>query len=471
MLEPLISRAQHRFALLEGLAQTAVAAAVAIGGFALLLIVGTRYLAVWTVSLFALAGLAIGAIRFRRRLPNLFETARRLDEGAGLHDTLSTALYFSRHDPPGGPSPRDFRLAQRAAAEQLSESVKLESAVPFRFPRTLYWLAGVAVFASALVGVRYRPGRGIDLRPPITQVFFPDLAAPLLAKNEPRDRVSERSAMEKAIDQALEAPVPGDKRQPDLKKGSPNPDSADQTPGDPLPNPDPSALDQVDLANNPSASQDSKDGEDQRAGKEPTAAEKESLLSRLKDAVENFLKSDRSESREGQKGQQQAKRGDAKTADSSGGQKGQPQQNQEQQAGGQEAEAEAEANAERAKEGQAKQSSASGKEQKGENGSGIGSQEGKKEIKLAEQLKAMGKISEIIGQRANSVSGETTIEKQSGDQNLTTAWSSTAASHGETDGDVTRDRISIALQSYVRQYFEEVRKSAATAKKVPAAVK
>ena len=83
----------------------------------------------------------------------------------------------------------------------------------------------------------------------------------------------------------------------------------------------------------------------------------------------------------------------------------------------------------------------------------------------------MGKISEIIGQRANSVSGETTIEKQSGDQNLTTAWSSTAASHGETDGDVTRDRISIALQSYVRQYFEEVRKSAATAKKVPAAVK
>ena len=41
-----------------------------------------------------------------------------------------------------------------------------------------------------------------------------------------------------------------------------------------------------------------------------------------------------------------------------------------------------------------------------------------------------------------------------------------AAGHAETDGDVTRDEIPIALQGFVQQYFTEVRK---TAKKPAAA--
>ena len=61
----------------------------------------------------------------------------------------------------------------------------------------------------------------------------------------------------------------------------------------------------------------------------------------------------------------------------------------------------------------------------GQGGSGIGSQDGSKEIKAAEQLKAMGKISEIIGQRAATVSGETSVEVESGSQKLRTAYSNT----------------------------------------------
>jgi len=38
-------------------------------------------------------------------------------------------------------------------------------------------------------------------------------------------------------------------------------------------------------------------------------------------------------------------------------------------------------------------------------GSGIGSQDGSKDVKLAEQLAAMGKISEIIGKRSANVTG------------------------------------------------------------------
>ena len=43
-------------------------------------------------------------------------------------------------------------------------------------------------------------------------------------------------------------------------------------------------------------------------------------------------------------------------------------------------------------------------------GSGIGRQDGSKDVKLAEQLAAMGKISEIIGKRSANVTGELTVE-------------------------------------------------------------
>ena len=67
-----------------------------------------------------------------------------------------------------------------------------------------------------------------------------------------------------------------------------------------------------------------------------------------------------------------------------------------------------------------KQDIGSGQNQKQE-GNGIGSQDGSKENHAAEQLKAMGKISEIIGRRSATVTGETSIEVQSGNQQLHTA--------------------------------------------------
>jgi hypothetical protein len=94
----------------------------------------------------------------------------------------------------------------------------------------------------------------------------------------------------------------------------------------------------------------------------------------------------------------------------------------------------------------------------------VGSQDGAKDLKAAEQLKAMGKLSEIIGKRSATVTGETTIEVQSGDQQLRTAYSNKTAAHGEADSDVSRDEIPVALQPYVQQYFEQVRKSSQPAK-------
>src|SRR5665213_1495936 len=134
MVEDLIHRARRRFLLNETLAQLAFAAAVIAGGFALLLIVGTRYMEWWTLGAFAIVGLAIGANRVYRRTPGKYETAVRLDGNAGLRDTLSTALYFSGEQAGSA----EFRRSQREQAEIAAGTVRLEQAAPFLVPRSLY---------------------------------------------------------------------------------------------------------------------------------------------------------------------------------------------------------------------------------------------------------------------------------------------------------------------------------------------
>ena len=197
MVEQLIRRARRRLVLNEALGQLAFAAAIAIAGLALILLLGTRWLEWWTLSLFAVAGLAAGAWRVWRSSPDNYVTAVRLDTNAGLHDALSTALYFSSAvvNPAAvaNPNDEDFRRRQRAQAEEAAATVDLDTAVPFTIPRTLYLMAGFAVLASALLLIRFSTGRGLDLRPPLTEVLFEDQAARQQAKQ--KQSASDRSAL------------------------------------------------------------------------------------------------------------------------------------------------------------------------------------------------------------------------------------------------------------------------------------
>ena len=70
----------------------------------------------------------------------------------------------------------------------------------------------------------------------------------------------------------------------------------------------------------------------------------------------------------------------------------------------------------------------------------------------------MGKISEIIGKRAANVSGEVTVEVQNSSQQLKTAWVQQKAAHTNSGGEINRDEVPVELQTYVQQYFEQVRK-------------
>jgi hypothetical protein len=436
------------------------------------------------LTVFAALGVGIGAARAWRAAPDPYSTAVQLDRNACLCDALSTAWYFGAHS---GEYP-EVRDRQRELAEQAARAIDLEMAAPFTFPRALYALAALALLASAIVAIRFRSAAGLDLRPPLTEVLFEDLAA-RQAKNRPSGDPSDRKrldtaesllaklglrvnpddpkqdaeSLDKAIDQALDGAPAGNEKG---EKGQAQGKSQDgkggaglekQPDGDPLDGkPSENGGENADNAN--PGSQQNPSGD--KGNSKSASGNNASLLSKLKDAVSNMFSKSKPDN-SGEKGQQQGQMAKSEKANGDKNASGKGKEQGQSQADAQDGEPSNDA-----QDGQQAQGKAGSKssQQSAQAGSGVGSQDGAKDLKAAEQLKAMGKISEIIGKRAASVTGETTIEVQSGNQQLRTAYSKTAAAHSEADSDLSRDEIPVSLQPYIQQYFEQIRKSAPAGK-------
>jgi hypothetical protein len=489
MLEQLIQRARRRLILNELLAQTALAAAIFAGGLALVLVLGTAFLAWWTLGFFVVIGLGIGIWQVARHTPDSYKTAVQLDENANLKDAISTALHFSAH-PSGSP---EFLQSQREQAAVAAGTVNLESAVPFTFPRAVYAMAALCLLATGLVTMRYSTGKGLNLSRPITEVLFEDQAAREVKK--PGSQRSTQGQWADATDNLLaklglkpeaETPTPGDTdelekaiekalQQPGAATGKNSPKGGEaekgadgkDSPGDDAPGGDP-----IDGADKNGG--DPKDGAGKSDSKKGDASDKansakageggeKSLMSKIKDAVNSMLaKSKPEQSGSSPKGSENHNN---MAKNDKGEKKGDSNQGKPEKGNADSSAEDSDPNGDAlgGQQGDGKESAPSNSSQKQE-GSGIGAQDGAKEMHAAEQLKAMGKISEIIGKRSATVSGETSVEVQSGNQQLHTSYSQTKAAHAETDGDVTRDEIPLAVQAYVQQYFMQVRKAAAAKK-------
>jgi hypothetical protein len=197
------------------------------------------------------------------------------------------------------------------------------------------------------------------------------------------------------------------------------------------------------------------------------AGESSSLMNKLKDAFQNLLS--KAKPRQSQQGSaqhgkdQKSASGKPQQGSQPNGKDGQP-RNGGQQGDAQEGEDGQEAkNSESAQQGKGQGKSDS--EQAGKQpGSGIGSQDGDKAIRNAEQLAAMGKISQILGKRSATISGEATVEVQTTNQQLRTPYAQKGAEHTQGGAEISRDEVPVALQPYVQQYFEQVRKQAAVKK-------
>jgi hypothetical protein len=490
MVGNLVRQARHRVLGNQLFAQGANAVSAALVAFVLLLLFGTQMLS-WPLALaIPLAAVAFGAYRVKRGMPSRYAVAQLVDARLGLADNLSTALYFGEVDPGARVAP-EIRRAQFDEAGRLARSVDVRRAVPYTVPRTVYLMAALALVAGSLFALRYGLSRRLDLRQPLASFLPESLTGGRPVHQANNARPNARQTPE----------TPGDGSTPSIQD-PPNegqdPNQEFQTPGESqteaiarmdarsIPIQKPGERADTEMASDDADSTgegNGKSGEESQSGQQGdaksaqngklpngekqdprNASESSSLMSKLKDAFQNLLSKTRPQQNQ-QGAPQQGK--DQKTAQGRpqqgsqpNGKDGQP-RNGGQQGDAQEGEDGQEAkNSENAQQGKGQGKSDSEQSSK-QPGSGIGSQDGDKAIRNAEQLAAMGKISEILGKRSANITGEATVEVQTTSQQLRTPYAQKGAEHTQAGAEISRDEVPVALQPYVQQYFEQVRKQPA----------
>jgi hypothetical protein len=482
-----IRRARRRLLMNELCAQAVNAFSAALLAFIVLLLAGTELLRwEWLLLMPALAA-GVGIWLALRRLPSPYASAQIVDRRLGLADTLSTAWFFSRNGESRGSGP--MLDGQREQAEQIAASLDVRRAVPLRLPRTIYALGALALVASSLFALRYGVMRKLDLHTPLARMLeqqFHFEEKTVLAKNDRRDPPPQAPAddpgQQASLDQnqsgetepaAEPDPQDGAERSADKKGGNrgdaqKETESAEQQgePGEQEQQAD-QQQSQSDPRNGGSQGQQGNRKTDQAKQSNSQrdangSGESSSILNKVKDAFQNLLS--RMKPQQGSSGSQQAMDQNSRQQQGKGQQNGRQQASKDGQRGdsGQKGDAEEGESSERADNSADAQSKASGKsdgqQASKQPGSGIGSQDGDKSIKQAEQLAAMGKISEIIGKRSANLTGEATVEVQSTTQQLRTPYAQRGAQHAQSGAEIDRDEIPVALQAYVEKYFEQVRK-------------
>lgn len=478
----LVRRAQRRLFYNELFAQGANTSSAALLAVILLLLLGTEILNWEWLLAIPLAAAGAGLFAAWRRRPSAYRAAQIVDRRLGLADTLSTALFFHDSERTAHASPDVVRL-QADAAERVSAAVDVRAAVPFQMPRTAYAMAALLLVATSLFALRYAVTHRLDLKPPLARILEQNFAPPrtVLAKNtpprmHPMDAQSQEADMAAADSEDQKAGDPqnadsdrtgedADQGKAESKKGEKGAKIEEQQGQAGIDQNDANSDDRAgNNADNDSGQQGNNSNSKAGNAKQDAnnSSENSSLMSKVKDAVQNLLS--RMKPQQNQSGSQQQS-GEQQNQQGKGQQSGGKQQNAkngQQQSGQQQADAQDGQSGEQSQNSQDAQGKGTGnsdaKQASKQPGSGIGSQDGDKSIKQAEQLAAMGKISEIIGKRAQNISGETTVEVHSTSQVLKTPYAQRGAQHTQNGAEISRDEIPVALQSYVEQYFEQVRK-------------
>jgi len=499
MVAALVRRARRRYLGNELLAQGAWAACAAMAGVILLLIAGTQILDWRFLVAITAATLAVGTYRTLRRVPSAYAIAQLVDRRLFLADTLSTALYFAGTVAKGH---QDMREGQSLQAERVAQRVDLERAVPFAMPRAAYALASLTLVASGLFALRYGFTRSLDLRAPLARIVMenfggappqeaalrkngrvprPDVPKPIgvslpesdSEQNQPLDPAPDSALDTVGVPEAVNDPLRQDQNASKAKSESAVREKAEGDQGDTESSDGMDAATGDSRSDSPEGAKNAKQTGAPTSGKPDSSASEQnsSLVSKLRDAMSNLLSKMRQPNGSGSQHQSSDGQNAQKASAQRPGQRqnGAPGEGQQQQGGQEAADAESQQAGAEGKEGKNSQAQGAGHsaDQHGANqpGSGIGRQDGNKDTKLAEQLAAMGKISEIIGKRSASVTGEITVEVPSSQQRLQTPYSQSNATHTDSGGDISRDEVPEIFQQYVQQYFEQIRKQPAAAPK------
>ncbi|MBI3694107.1 MAG: hypothetical protein HY238_04610 [Acidobacteria bacterium] len=493
-----VGQARRRVVANQALWEATFAVTVALLGPTLLLALGRDWFAWPMLILFAAAGIALAGWRLWRRRPRLYPVAQVLDSRLRSEDQISTGICFLESEDP-------VAVEQRHAAASLAARSDLETAFPWKAPRSLYALASVFLVASALCAVRYWLEKPLRVERPLPEVILQALGvmpgkpgerpadqarnAPPRQRGAPAenqeltDRNGPEQAQKSSDPGAASSPEAGDQaRTPaDEKDSRAQNDSA--TPGDEMGDPlaSDASGDQIQSyeemlerdAKNGLSKAEGKQGKEGNENPNSTSAGSQessnSLLAKLRDAMNNMLSRLQQKSPGAGQQQQGAKGASANEGEQKEGQgegqsgAGQPQPGGQQAAQGEGGESDAQDPSGRDQGKGGGKSSDQGT--RGSSSSGAGREEGDKQVRDAQQAEAMGKLSDLYGRRAANVTGEVTVETQSGKQTLRTPQGQKQARHADPGGQVSRDEIPLAYQEYVKEYFNKLHQNQAAQKK------
>lgn len=444
-LSDLLAKARQRSFQHLLLQQLTRAAAITIACGIIILLAGTQYLSALWLLVVAAVALGTGVYIALRRRPSTYRIAQRIDAKLKLADTLSTAAHFIESPEAADAS---LRESQRLQAERLAESVDLKHALPLTLPRAFYPTLALALGLAGVFLMRYAVLGSMNPQPSLVASAYNNVfGAP---QEQPKLQGSKDGGEQ-----------PGDGRNQD-KEASKNNDFA----GDPSANFDPatpeSLKDQTkqeekkEQGNDPNTKgnnfnkdappDDKKEGSKESAGgKQSDKADQEpSLLNKVKDALNQMMNKMKSSPKDSDKNQ----KSDPTESEQQSAQEGQSQEkgdSKQSKDGKQSNNAQDGSNSSQMKSSQDTQS-------------GMGSQEGDKTAKQAEALKAMGKISELLGKRAENVKGAVMVEVGSTKQQLKTPLGQSESTHAEAGSEIHRDEVPPIYEQFVEQYFDKIRR-------------
>lgn len=485
-----IRLASRRYLWVEGSGQAGFAVSIATAGFILLLVLGTNIFEWYWPVLLLVASLGVGVYRVRQRALSHYRIAQVIDRKLALSDSLSTAQYISEHPLTGHDEAVRFQLNQ---AEELAKTVRVGEAFPFQ-ARRVWAIAGALVAVSfGLVALRYLVTNSLSLHPPLVTFQFtpvveriqkafgkkkdenPDLLAhdrelatradsagsqqPDKASLPPQGPGLENEAAKGASGDPSQSFNQGEKGKDDKRADTTGRDSLSPKgqPGDKSPG-----------ENSSSSAPKSGEQTKEQAGKDGKSSE--GLINRMKDALSSLAAkmqpNQKNQQPQGgqakdEKSAQERAAGQQQASSNTKDQQGSQQQDGKGQQSDQNQTAEGQGQGQTAEKAESAQGQSSDQSpQKGADAhSGVGRQDGDKGIKDAEQLKAMGKLADLIGKRSAQLTGEMTVETSSGKQQLRTQYSQKLGEHSDSGGEINRNEVPPIFQQYVREYMEEVRKA------------
>ncbi len=452
-LQQVLRKARQRCVTHLALDAVLLAVAVSCGAAALVLLAGTDMLGFYWIAIAAVASVCAGIYLLRKHTPAEYVVAQRIDERLELADTISTASYFA-DTTPGISSDSTIRALQHRRAEEVARTVDVAQALPLVRPRMLVPAAVLAVVALGVFLFRFAVTGSFDpraslIKNAITSLFGPPGES---AKTPPQKGSGDQAGDDEQADPdvAQNNDFAGDpaSEPPPLSADVPTDQVADGK-EDPAQNEANDAAKMNSPEGDPAASENKdKEGDPQNSDKKGQENQDPSLMDKVKQAVSDMLNK--------MKPQPGDSKGQTKKSDPS---KAKPQQSDSRD-DSQGDDAQDSSDDDDGAKTQEDSKTSSNKQSK-DQPNGAGSNEGDKAQRAADALKAMGKISELLGKRAENVTGAMMVEVGSTKQQMKTPIAQSGATHVEAGSEIHRDEVPPMYEQFVQQYFEQIRKTPA----------